>query len=243
MTYLFPYFLVAQKSFYAYTILTNYAVNNEEKKNSMPFLQTLLFIIPLGLDTLGVSLSLGIRSISEEKRASHTLPLWLRTAILFALAEMTMPLIGLLIGYAASSFVSNIMHYVGALLLIGIGAWELWSEGREYLSKIRGKEAEEEEAEIQQPITQFRWGQQLLLALSISLDELAIGFSLGAITNGKAINPLVLCLLVGLQGFVMTIVGILFGRALRTRLKPLTEWSELLSAVLLVGLGVWLLVM
>ena len=208
----------------------------------MFFLQTLLFIIPLGLDTLGVSLSLGIRSVSEEKSASHTLPLWLRTAILFAIAEMSMPLIGLLIGYAASSLISTIMHYLGALLLIGIGAWELWSEGREYLSKIRGKETEEEE-EIQKPITQFRWGQQLLLALSISLDELAIGFSLGAITNGKAINPLILCLLVGLQGFVMTVVGILFGRTLRTRLKSLKEWSELLSAILLVGLGVWLLVM
>ena len=208
----------------------------------MPFLQILLFIIPLGLDTLGVSLSLGIRSASDEKRASYTLPLWLRTAILFAIAEMSMPLIGLLIGYAASSLISTIMHYIGALLLIGIGAWELWAEGREYLSKIKGKEIEEEE-EIQQPIVHFHWGQQLLLALSISHDELAIGFSLGAITNGKAINPLVLCLLVGLQGFVMTVVGISFGRALRTRLKPLTEWSELLSAVLLVGLGVWLLVM
>jgi putative Mn2+ efflux pump MntP len=79
--------------------------------------------------------------------------------------------------------------------------------------------------------------------LSISLDELAIGFSLGAITNGKALNPLVLCLLVGLQGFVMTVVGILLGRGLRTHLKPLKEWSELFSTVLLIGLGVWLLIM
>ncbi len=211
----------------------------------MPFLQTLLFIIPLGLDTFGVSLSLGIKSTLETKSERYALPLWLRTAILFSLAEMLMPLVGLLIGYAASSVLSNIMHYVGALLLIGIGAWELWSEGREYLSKRKHKETEEEEEEeeIQTSVTQFRWGQQLLLALSISLDELAVGFSLGAITNGKAINPLILCLLVGLQGFLMTLIGLLLGRALRVRLKPLKEWSELLSAVLLVGLGVWLLVM
>jgi len=210
----------------------------------MPFLQTLLFIIPLGLDTFGVSLSLGIKSASEGKSERYALPLWLRTAILFSLAEMLMPLVGLLIGYAASSVISNIMHYVGALLLIGIGAWELWSEGREYLSKRKQQETEEEEEEeIQISVTQFRWGQQLLLALSISLDELAVGFSLGVITNGKAVNPLILCLLVGLQGFLMTLIGLLLGRALRVRLKPLKEWSELLSAVLLVGLGVWLLVM
>lgn len=207
----------------------------------MLFLQTLLFIIPLGLDTLGVSLGLSIRSASEKKSEQRTLPLWLRTAILFSLAEISMPLVGLLIGYAASSVVSNIMHYVGALLLISIGAWELWSEGREYFSKRKQQETEEKE-ELQQPITQFRWGQQLLLALSISLDELAIGFSLGVITNGNAINPLVLCLLVGLQGFLMTVVGLLLGRALRTYLKSFKEWSELLSAALLLGLGVWLLV-
>ncbi len=210
----------------------------------MPFLQTLLFIIPLGLDTFGVSLSLGIKSTFETKSERYALPLWLRAAILFSLAEMLMPLVGLLIGYAASSVISNIMHYVGALLLIGIGAWELWSEGREYLSKRKQQETEEEEEEeIQISVTQFRWGQQLLLALSISLDELAVGFSLGVITNGKAVNPLILCLLVGLQGFLMTLIGLLLGRALRVRLKPLKEWSELLSAVLLVGLGVWLLVM
>jgi len=218
------------------------SITHEKEIFSMPFLQALLFVIPLGLDTFGVSLSLGIRSTSEGKGEKHGVPIWLRTAILFSLAEMLMPLVGLLIGYAASSAISNIMHYVGALLLIGIGAWELWSEGREYLGK-RGRKETEEEEEIQTSVTQFRWGQQLLLALSISLDELAVGFSLGAITSGKAISPLTLCLLVGLQGFLMTLLGLVLGRVLRTRLKPLKEWSELLSAVLLVGLGVWLLVM
>lgn len=217
----------------------------------MALLQLLLFIFPLGLDTLGVSLSLGIKSFSlqtpshEGKGEKRTLPSWLRTAILFSLAEMAMPLVGLFIGYAASLVLSSIMHYVGAVLLIGIGAWELLGEAREYISKRRKQQKTllpRTTPVASAQTTQFQWGQQLLLALSVSLDELAIGFSLGAITKGKAISPITLCLFIGLQGFLMTLLGLSLGRTLRTRLEPLKEWSELLSAFLLIGLGVWLLV-
>ena len=73
------------------------------------------------------------------------------------------------------------------------------------------------------------------------MDELAIGFSLGALPFGKVVSPLVLCLYIGVQGFVLAALGIALGRVLRTRLKPLKEGSELLGAFLLIGLGIWLL--
>ena len=214
----------------------------------MALLQPLLFILPLGLDTLGVSLSLGIKSVSlqafQEENEKGILPNWLRSAIFFSLAEMLMPLVGLLIGYAVSLAISTIMHYLGAAILIAVGLWELLGEVREYINK-RGKL----EKTVSRQLTSttslssrcFQWGQQLLLALSVSLDELTIGFSLGSITNGKAINPFILCLLIGLQGFLMTLLGLSLGRTLSTRLKPLKEWSEILSAFLLIGLGIWLL--
>jgi putative Mn2+ efflux pump MntP len=87
----------------------------------MSLFQPLLILLPLGLDTLGVSLSLGIKSVSppvsDGKGKSDSSSHWLRSAILFSLAEMLMPVVGLVIGYAASLIVSNIMHFVGALLL------------------------------------------------------------------------------------------------------------------------------
>src|SRR5438045_9485818 len=107
----------------------------------MLILQLLLVVLPLGLDTLGVSISLGMKShghdslsYTHEERASG-LPPGLPTAILFSLAEMLMPIIGLAIGYAASLRVSGLMHYIGALLLIGVGVWELYEEGLEFLNK------------------------------------------------------------------------------------------------------------
>ena len=214
----------------------------------MLVLQLLLFVLPLGLDTLGVSISLGMKSyttLSPTYERNDKLPPWLRTAILFSLAEMSMPIVGLLIGYAASLVVSDLMHYVGALLLIGVGLWELWEEGLEFLNKRKKRAVNTQQHTASVPQSQnspFQWGQQLLLALSISLDELAIGFSLGSVSSSRIISPVTLCILIGMQGFFMTIIGLSLGRTLRTRLNPLKEWSELLSAFLLIGLGIWLFV-
>ena len=156
-----------------------------------------------------------------------------------------MPVVGLVIGFAASLLISSIMHFVGPLLLMGVGLWELFEEVREYTGKKKGQKSNA--SRYKGPVKeQFEWRRQVLLALSISLDELAVGFSLGTITvshaSGRTINPIILCILIGVQGFLMTVIGISLGSMLRARLKPVKEWSELLSAVLLVGLGVWLLV-
>lgn len=216
----------------------------------MPILPLLLFVLPLGLDTLGVSISIGIKSrrneILEQQSNSSQLPTWLSSAILFSLAETIMPLAGLLLGYAASLLISNIMHILGPLLLIGVGLWELLEEVLEHrnkktVTKISISQSPQSSQE------QFQWRRQLLLALSISMDELAIGFSLGTITvshlNGRSISPIILCVLIGIQGFLMTLIGIALGRSLRKRLCRVKDWTEYLSAFLLIGLGLWLLLM
>ena len=212
-------------------------------------LPLLFFILPLGLDTLGVSISLGIKSQRDEiatgKGKVFQFPEWLISAILFSLAETFMPLFGLAIGYATSLVISNMMHVVGPLILIGIGLWELLEEGHEYFNKnkMSGLNTFQYNAPTEE---QFQWRRQLLLALSISLDELAIGFSLGTITASHpgvvSVHPFVICILIGIQGFLMTLIGITLGRMLRTRMRALKEWTEFMSAFLLIGLGIWLLV-
>ena len=215
----------------------------------MSILPLLFFILPLGLDTLGVSISIGIKSrrddIATVKRNEFQFPAWLISAILFSLAETFMPLFGLAIGYATSLVISNFMHIVGPLILIGVGLWELIEEGQEYFNKK--KMSGLNTCQYKAPsVEQFQWRHQLLLALSISLDELAIGFSLGTITVSHldvvTVHPFVICILIGVQGFLMTLIGIALGRILRTRLRNFKEWTEFLSAFLLIGLGIWLLV-
>jgi putative Mn2+ efflux pump MntP len=215
----------------------------------MSTLPLLLFILPLGLDTLGVSISLGIRSrrdtVTTEKGKKFQFPAWLISAILFSLAETFMPLLGLVIGYTTSLVITNFMHVVGPLILIGVGLWELIEESKEYFKKkkMSGLHTFQYKAPDEK---QFQWKRQLLLVLSISLDELVIGFSLGTIaaSHGSVVtvHPFVICILIGIQGFLMTLIGITLGRTLRSRLRNLKEWTEFLSAFLLIGLGIWLLV-
>jgi manganese efflux pump family protein len=212
----------------------------------MSVLPLLLFILPLGLDTLGVSISLGIKSrravIVKVRGKGYQFPVWFITAIMFSLAETCMPLLGLAIGYATSLAIGTIMHVVGPLILIGIGLWELLEEGQEYFRKNSGLNASQHNIPAEE---QFQWKLRLLLALSISLDELAIGFSLGTIVVSHesvlTIHPFVICTFIGIQGFLMTLVGIMLGKTLQSRLRNLKEWAELLSASLLILLGIWLL--
>lgn len=255
-------------------------------------LRLLLFVLPLGLDTLGVSISLGIKSQPQSIPAvtrrgerggplwspavplpmriypacRNAFPAWLGSALLFSLAETVMPLVGLTIGSAVSLFLSGVMHILGPLLLIGVGLWELLEEVRKRLSKRKKHKNLAEErgnagdhkgshpapyhprlfGTFTRKDAEQRWGRQLMLALSVSLDELAIGFSLAAITSGlpgsKTINTITLCILIGLQGFLMTLIGLTLGRTLRVRVKSVKEWTEFLSCFLLIALGVWLLI-
>jgi putative Mn2+ efflux pump MntP len=215
----------------------------------MSILPLLLFILPLGLDTLGVSISLGIKSrrddIATPKGKKFQFPAWLISAILFSLAETFMPLFGLAIGYTTSLVITNFMHVIGPLILIGVGLWELLEESQEYFKKK--KMSQLHTFQYKAPAEeQFQWKRQLLLALSISLDELVIGFSLGTIAVSHVsvvtVNPFMICIMIGIQGFLMTLIGITLGRVLRTRLRNLKEWTEFLSAFLLIALGFWLLV-
>ncbi len=105
----------------------------------MSILPLLLFILPLGLDTLGVSISLGMKGRGDDIATGigkeFRLPTWFISALLFSLAETCMPLFGLAIGYATSLVIDNVMHVVGPLILIGIGLWELLEESQEYFKK------------------------------------------------------------------------------------------------------------
>ncbi len=131
-------------------------------------LRLLLFVLPLGLDTLGVSVSLGIKGAragtfgKEGKR--NWVPPWLGSALLFSLAETVMPLVGLLLGYASSVVISYVMQVVGPLLLIAVGLWELQGEIRERLDKSKGRQ-NSTEANPAKPSTDPKrdrhWGRQL----------------------------------------------------------------------------------
>jgi putative Mn2+ efflux pump MntP len=72
------------------------------------------------------------------------------------------------------------------------------------------------------------------LGISISLDELAIGFTLGLL--GLPVVPVVI--LIGAQALVLSQLGMRLGAHLNERVR---EGAERLAGVVLLGLGVGLL--
>src|SRR5258708_16650505 len=91
----------------------------------MSILPLLLFVLPLGLDTLGVSISLGIKSQRNEVVSQHgrswRFPTWVQSAILFSLAETLMPLAGIANWCCFSLLVSDFICFFCSLLFFWVG--------------------------------------------------------------------------------------------------------------------------
>ena len=172
------------------------------------------FVIPLGFDTFAVAVALGLRGLHP-----------LRPALLFALFETAMPLIGILVGRYVGLRFGILAVYIGAIILIGIGIHTL----RETLE--RNKETVSLSFESLRGI--------LLAGLGISTDEIAMGFPLGALGL-----PIVAVLAaIAVQAFFATVIGILTGHRIGTALgRRTSRIAGLAAGVAFLLLGSYLLV-
>jgi putative Mn2+ efflux pump MntP len=174
-------------------------------------LALLAFVLPLGFDSFAVAAALGA---GRPGRAQQ----W-RLSAIFVLFEAGMPLIGLALGAPAARLVGSAAEYIAAALLIGLGVWMLVSDrddAEDRWFSARG------------------WAA-IGLGVSISLDELAIGFTLGlvhlpvvAVIVAIAVQTLVVCQL-GLR------LGARIGAIWRER-------AERAAGVMLILLGVGLVI-
>ncbi|MCL6443829.1 MAG: manganese efflux pump MntP family protein [Alicyclobacillus sp.] len=177
----------------------------------MVALKMIALILSLGMDTLVMSISLGF--VQTQGKAN--------IALTFACAEALMPLIGFFIGTGAGRFIGNGASLIGGIALLAVAVWLIFLENED-----------DEEEKLEQNLV--GWAL-VLTALSISLDELAVGFSVGLVGVPIAIT----IILVALQALIFTYLGLTFG----SRLKPyIGEWAEKLAGVILGLLGLWILI-
>jgi putative Mn2+ efflux pump MntP len=173
------------------------------------------FILPLGLDTFALATALGMAGLPSRERA--------RVTVLFTAFEMGMPLAGLLAGQALGAVLGRLADFVAIGLLAALGVYLLWPR------------REEDEDERVNRLARARGLAALGLGLSISLDELAIGFTLGLLRQ-----PLVLViLLIGAQALIVTQLGLRIGSRLGERVR---EAAERLAGAVLVLLAAILLI-
>lgn len=168
-------------------------------------------VLSLGLDTLAVSVGLGTAQVQGRER-------W-RATLTFAVFEATMPLVGLLLGARISSAVGGMAAILGLVALLAIGAWMV------------GESLAREEHVASRVSS---WGGLLLAAISVSLDELAVGFSLGLLS--VPVVPAVI--LIGVQAFVFSLAGVSFGHRIS---DELADRGEMVAGLGLCGLALVLL--
>ncbi|HEY6397089.1 MAG TPA: manganese efflux pump [Solirubrobacteraceae bacterium] len=170
-------------------------------------------VLPLGLDTFAVAAALGMIGTAPAAR--------LRISVLFSAFEAAMPLIGLGLGAPLGHAIGTTADYLAIGVLLAFGLYTLLA-------------ADEREDEKLAQLAQARGPGALLLGLSISLDELAIGFTLGLLRLPAAL----VIVLIALQAFVVTQLGLRLGNRLSQRLR---ETAERLAGFALTALAIVLL--
>ncbi|GAC1437933.1 MAG: hypothetical protein NVSMB51_12960 [Solirubrobacteraceae bacterium] len=163
-------------------------------------LKLVAIIVPLGLDTFAVSLALGLVGMSPGRR--------LRLSLLFAGFEAAMPLVGVALGAPLGRAIGRDADYAAVGLLAALGLYMLF-----------GGDAENGEVSRLRELSQRGLLSAAALGLSISLDELAIGFSAGLLRL-----PVVeMVAAIAAQAFIVAQAGVRLGERFGGRLRELSE--------------------
>lgn len=176
-------------------------------------LKLLAFVLPLGVDSFAMAAALGTGRPTRRQR-------W-RLSALFVAFEGGMPLIGLAIGAPVARAIGSTADYVAGGVLVAVGAWMAF--------------ADEDEDEAGEKLARAGVWSALALGVGISLDELAIGFTLGLAR--LPVVPVIVAIAV--QALVASQLGFLLGAQVSEAWR---ERAEQLAGVVLAALGVFLVV-
>lgn len=188
--------------------------SKSSRRYGQPVVKLIALVLPLGLDTFAVAAALGLVGLDRKRR--------LRVSLLMASFEATMPLVGLALGAPIGRTIGAAADYVAIGILLGFGLFTL----------IASRDDDDEK--IGELATATGWGA-VLLGLSISLDELAIGFTLGLLR----LPALLVIILIGAQAFIVSQLGLRLGARVGREAR---ESAQRLAGLALTGLGAWLVI-
>jgi putative Mn2+ efflux pump MntP len=175
-------------------------------------------ILPLAIDTFALGTALGAAGVAKRER--------LRTSLILTAFEAGMPVIGFLAGAGIGLAIGRWADYIAAAVLAVTGILML---------RPQGDDDDEDEERKLRLLESARGWAVVVLGLSISLDELAIGFGVGLLQL-----PLLLLIgLIAVQAFVAAQLGMRLGFHLAERARRaagrLAGILLLLAAVLVIG--------
>jgi manganese efflux pump family protein len=169
----------------------------------------LALAVALGTDAFSLSIGLGMAGINKRNTIILSI-----TVLIF---HIVMPLLGVWAGEIFGSLLGKTANIIGALVLIGLG-----------LKMIKDSFSDEEEENPQILLANTKG--LVLIAGSVSLDALSVGFSLGT----QNVNLTVTSLTIGLVAGLMTAAGLVFGRFIGGWIG---DKAKIIGAVILLGIG------
>jgi manganese efflux pump family protein len=171
---------------------------------------TLLLVAgSVGADNFAAAIAIGLAGVDRHVR--------LRIAVVFGLFEAGMPVIGLLVGRGLSGSLGSRAHLVGGGLLILVGL-------QMAVTSLRSPSGDPG-ALAGAPL-----GRLVVLAAALSIDNLVIGFALGARDTPLALAVIV----IGAVSVGLSLLGLELGSRLGSEVG---HRSGLLGAGVLVAVG------
>lgn len=170
---------------------------------------TIIFIaFALGMDAFSLGFGIGMKGI-------RLLDI-LKISTVVGLFHLVMPLVGMAMGTYAGILLGDIAVVAGGLLLVALGAHMIhqafWGEGAVFMD--------------------YRtiWGL-LAFSLSVSVDSFSVGVSLGLFST----HMVLVVLLFGFFGGLMSILGLLLGRKISSWLGV---YGEAVGGLILLMFGI-----
>jgi len=163
-------------------------------------LTIILVAVVLGLDAFSLSLGLGLQGRSRSYG--------LKFSAMVGVFHIIMPLVGLNLGLAAGKFLGVWASRLGAAILAYIAVDFIIKGYRQ--TRPHSYSFKEGKAVITKRNDSYRenWGNMLLLGISVSIDALTVGFSLGTFKMPIFITVIIM----GMVAAIMTMLGFLGGR-------------------------------
>jgi putative Mn2+ efflux pump MntP len=174
----------------------------------------LLVAVSLGLSNFAAAVGIGVTGIDARTR--------LRVGLIFGIFETAMPIIGLLLGHGLAAALGHAAHWIGAGLLIATGVFAL-------AQAVRG--GGHQPGDDQASPAGQRTGRMLITGLALSIDNLAVGFALGAFR----VNFAVAAIVIGVVSVALSLLGLELGSRIGTRAG---DRAELIGGIVLIGVGI-----
>ena len=176
-----------------------------------------IFLLAVGLGVDAFSVAIGIGASNNKKSWAPVL----RLSLAFGLFQFVMPLIGWLAGSTVVDRIQSFDHWIAFALLVLVGG-KMIREGFE-------KESDEQKTD------QTRGWPLFLLSIATSIDALAVGFSFSLLKT----DLLFPAAIIGVVCFMMTAVGMIFGKGLA---RIFGKKVEILGGLVLIAIGMKILI-